>query len=125
MTRWTSKSDFDTAICILVSVDLVQAGVVLSQSLQRAIVRTGTTVIDDRLVKTLKSFRLLVLKESPDLIFYLHPLTLTKLALFMVTTMRESGRSNLPFVIAALDVNSDTYLIAGLDNERTGNLKQK
>lgn len=103
----------------------MQAGIQLSQTLQRAIVYTGTTIIDDRLVKTLQNFRLIVLKESPDLYLFLHPLTLSKLAMFMITTMRETGKSHLPLVIAALDASKDEYLVIGMEYERGVDSRQK
>jgi cell division control protein 45 len=96
------------------------AGIPLAQQLHRAVVRTGSAIIDERAVKTLKTFRLIVLKDTPDLSLFQHPLTLCKLAMFMVNAMRETGKGHLPLVIASLvpasngDVDSDTYLIVGL-----------
>lgn len=107
------------------SVTLMQSGLQLSQSLQRAIVRTGTMIIDDCLVRTLRTYRVAIVKESPDLQIFLHPLTLSKLGQFLLTAMRETGKSYLPFVIAALNPSTDTYLVVGLDNQQTGPRQQR
>jgi cell division control protein 45 len=87
----------------------------LSQRLQRVVVRIGTSIIEDRLVKTLKNFRLVVMKETPETAIFLHPLTLTKLASFLMDAMKETGRAYLPFVIAALNTKTERYLVVGLD----------
>ena len=122
---WTSKREGKKTFTLTgSSISLLQAGLTLSQSLQKAIVRSGTTIIDDRMVKTLKTFRLIVLKENPDMALFLHPLTLSKLAMFMITAMRETGRSYLPFVIAALNPKTDSYLIVGMDSNQS-NSKQR
>ena len=56
-----------------------------------------------------------MLKESSDLqIFSSNPLTLRKLALFMVDAMRQTGKSSMPFVIASLNKQSETYLTIGI-----------
>ncbi len=74
-------------------------------------------MIEDKMVKTLRTYRIAILKESPDLHIFLHPLTLSKLGRFLLTAMRETGKSYLPFVIAALNPDNDAYLIVGLDNQ--------
>lgn len=102
-------------ITLTSSVNLLQLGLDVSQRLQRAIVRTGASIIDEKLVKTLSSFRLVVMKENADLPIFLHPLTLTKLALFMMDAMKETGRAYLPFVIAALNKDTDAYIVVGID----------
>jgi cell division control protein 45 len=88
----------------------------MSKSLQKIIIKTGIWIIEDHLVKTLKNLRLVTIKEHPDISTFLHPLALTKLGLFMLTAMKETGRSYLPFVIAVFDVEQDTYLVVGLED---------
>lgn len=82
-------------------------------------------IIDDCLVRTLRTYRVAIVKESPDLQIFLHPLTLSKLGQFLLTAMRETGKSYLPFVIAALNPSTDTYLVVGLDNQQTGPRQQR
>lgn len=100
--------------------NLLLAGIPLAQQLHRAVVRTGSAIIDERAVKTLKTFRLIVLKDTPDLALFQYPLTLCKLAMFMVSAMRETGKGHLPLVLASMipastgDGDNDTYLIVGL-----------
>lgn len=51
--------------------------------LQKAIVRTGTSLIDKHAIRHLKAFRIAVLKEGPDLDIFTHPFALSKLALWI------------------------------------------
>jgi cell division control protein 45 len=108
-----------------VSVDLLKRGIQLAQVIQRVIVRIGTSVIEEKLIKTLKAFRLAVINNNPDQMILLHPLTLSKLAFFMIDAMRETGKADLPFVIAALNRETDTYLIVGLDAMRQDSVRKK
>ncbi|KAG5459849.1 MAG: hypothetical protein BJ554DRAFT_8182 [Olpidium bornovanus] len=89
------------------------------------------------------SFRLAVLRDEPDLQILCHPLTLSKLSLFLVDAMRvtpvelheelnlsgnlqEYGKTNLPFVLAVLDEQKDRYLVAGVTGSaRHGDVRKK
>ncbi|CCJ31197.1 unnamed protein product [Pneumocystis jirovecii] len=86
--------------------------------LQKAIVRTGTSLIDKHAIRHLKAFRIAVLKEGPDLDIFTHPFALSKLALWISDAIneqeREQGRTrHLPFVIASLNERTDAYLLLG------------
>lgn len=89
-------------------------GIDVAQLSQKAVVRMGIQIIEERLVKTLKNFRLIVLKDSPELYLFTNPLTLRKLAQFMGEAMTQTGRSYMPSVIAALDKDTNLYLTIGL-----------
>jgi cell division control protein 45 len=112
----------------------------------------GTSIIDERSVKTLKSFRLVVLNSTSSLAgnttqakagpnfntissmeettmktseILLNPLTLTKLAYFLTDAMREAGKVDLPFVCAVLDKHKETYMVVGVDcADREGSVRQ-
>jgi hypothetical protein len=68
--------------------DILKRGLTLSMELQRAVVRQATAIIEKMMVKTLRKFRLVILKDGPDLPLFTHPLSLSKLALFLVDALR-------------------------------------
>lgn len=88
-----------TCLIIIVSVDRIQSGLYLCMALQRAIVRQGTSLIDKQNIKTLKTFRWAIIRDGPDLSIFTHPLTLSKLALFLVDAYRVCYESNIFFIV--------------------------
>lgn len=124
---WTSKSDeviggrsgFYLALDALSNVNILRQGVMLAQNVQREIVATGMAIIEERKAKTLRNFRMCVLKDNElggvDLRLFSHPLTLTKLALFLVEAMKETRRAWLPFVMACHLKDSDMCLVVGIE----------
>lgn len=68
----------------------MQRGLGLCMKLQSAIVQQGTAMIEKKSVKTLRTFRLAIIKDGPDIALFTHPLTLSKLALFLVDAYRVS-----------------------------------
>ncbi|KNC50812.1 cell division control protein 45 [Thecamonas trahens ATCC 50062] len=81
---------------------------------QRAIVRQGTSLIESRAIVPSGPFRYAFITDSPDLPYFVHPLALTKLANFLVDTLREAGKAPKPFVMAALNKDADSYLVVGV-----------
>ncbi|BFZ57164.1 DNA replication initiation factor cdc45 [Savitreella phatthalungensis] len=111
-------SNFYCAYDALDDIELLLRAIPLSMSLQRAVVRTGTALIDKREIRSLRSFRMAVVKEGPDLSLFSHPLALGKLAGWISGAVdeleRERGKKrHLPFVVAALDERRDRYLVLG------------
>ena len=110
--------NFYQAYDALDDVESLLAAIPLSMELQRAVVRTGTALIDKREVRSLRSFRMAVVKEGPDLRLFTHPLALAKLANWIASAIdeleRERGKTkHLPFVVAALDERRDRYVVLG------------
>lgn len=103
----------------------------LSMALQKSIIRQGTSMLDKQAIKTLRSFRLGVIKDGPDLHVFSHPATLTRLGVWLVDAVRDliSGPNgkiteqssskkkpkSFPFVIASLDEVRDCYLVVGVN----------
>ena len=94
----------------------------LSMSLHRAIIRQGTSIIDKQDIRTMRSHRVVVLTQGPDLALFTHPGVLSRLALWLVDALRdrvpaEKGgkrRKSLPFVVACLDERAGTYVVVGV-----------
>lgn len=87
--NWWMKN-FYTAYDALsgTSPDKLLKGLRLCMKTQRAIVRQGTSTIDKRMVKLLKNFRFVNIRNSSDLPIFQHPSALTKLGLFITDAYR-------------------------------------
>jgi cell division control protein 45 len=95
-------------------------------SLQRAIIRQGTSIIDKQDIKTMRNHRVVIMSQGPDLALFAHPGVLVRLALWLVDALRDrlpgtvvgrSKKKSLPFVIACLDetnVEDATYTVVGI-----------
>lgn len=96
-------------------VDLLNRGIKHAQTLQRAVFNTGVAILEKRLIKHLRIYRLCVLQEGPDLELYYNPLTLLRLGNWLSECCAESeNKQPLPMVLASLNESTDTYLVAGL-----------
>lgn len=94
---------------------LLNRGIKLAQSLQKAIFNTGVTILEKKLIKDLRIYRLCVLQDGPDLDLYQNPLTLLRLGNWLIEFCAESEEKHLlPMVLATLNESTDTYLVAGL-----------
>ncbi|CCH60896.1 hypothetical protein TBLA_0D03990 [Henningerozyma blattae CBS 6284] len=95
--------------------DILNDGIKHAQVLQHAIFNTGVAILDKRLLKNLRIYRLCVLQDGPDLQLYKNPLTLLRLGNWLIECCAESESNQLlPMVLASLDEANDTYLVAGL-----------
>lgn len=109
--------------------DLLVLGLDHAKQVQQIIFRTGMSVLERKLIKNLRLYRLCVLNDGaiPDLNVFNNPLILSKLGNWLLENINEleflnyaskSGDSKLntlkPLVVASLDVSSDTYLVIGL-----------
>ena len=88
-------------------------------TLHRAIVRTGTSLIEKRQIRLLRAFRMAVVKEGPDVTLFTHPSALTKLALWVSEAVYEQEREenrkrHLPIVLAALNERRGVYIVVGM-----------
>lgn len=109
--------------------DLLIRGLEKAKENQQIIFRTGMSVLERKLMKNLRLYRLCVLNDGsiPDLNMFSNPLILTKLGNWLLENINELEFLNLaskndkslsnalkPLVLASLDPASDTYLVIGL-----------
>ncbi|SSD61663.1 related to Cell division control protein 45 [Saccharomycodes ludwigii] len=94
----------------------LQNGINRAKLLQAIVFNTGVTILEKKLIKNLRIYRLCVLQDGPDLESYRNPLTLLRLGNWLLDCCAEGSddRSLLPLVLAALDTTTDTYLCAGM-----------
>ncbi|KAF2657923.1 DNA replication initiation factor-like protein Cdc45 [Lophiostoma macrostomum CBS 122681] len=112
-------SRFWTAYDALNSIDLLVQHIHTAQHLHRAILRTGTTLIEKRQIRHLRAFRMAVVKEGPDVQLFTHPGALTKLALWIAEAIVElngtKGKNRgSELVMAGLDEVRGLYVVVGL-----------
>jgi len=105
------------------SVNALKKALSLSMSLHRAIIRQGTSIIDKQDIRTMRSHRVVVLTQGPDLNLFCKPGILLRLAHWLVDALRDrlpgtsvagSHKKGLPFVVACLNEANATYTVVGV-----------
>lgn len=105
---------------------LQQRGIELAINLQRAIVRQAADVVEKRCITHCGPIRYTMLHQTPDLNYFIHPLALRKLALFLVEYVNERKTKAKPFLVCAKNEKKGTYLIVGaVGTEQEFNSSQK
>ncbi|SCV04453.1 LAMI_0H16248g1_1 [Lachancea mirantina] len=95
--------------------ELMQQGLKVAQVLQRSVFNTGVAVLEKKLIKHLRIYRLCILQDGPDLELYRNPLTLLRLGNWIMECCAEAEEKQLlPMVLGCLDATTETYLLAGL-----------
>ncbi|KAL8739714.1 MAG: hypothetical protein Q9190_007511 [Brigantiaea leucoxantha] len=95
-----------------------------AQHLHRAILCTGTSLIEKRQIRHLRAFRMAVVKEGPDVQLFTHPGALTKLALWVGEAIAEQEKEHkgrrapgktgaTPLVVAGLNERRGVYVVVG------------
>lgn len=101
----------------------MRRALVLSMALHRSVIRQGISMLDKQSIRTLRTFRLAIVREGPDVAVFAHPATLGRLAVWLVDAIRDlvpkddklKRRKGLPFVAACLDERRDAYLVVGVN----------
>jgi cell division control protein 45 len=92
-------------------------------TVQRAVIRQGSSLIEKAEIKRMRTFQLAMLKEGPDLPMFVHPGNLSRLALWLVEATRDkvdpisidrSRKKALPLVLACLNEKTNTYMVVGV-----------
>lgn len=105
------------------SIEALKHALPTAQHLHKAILRTGTSLIEKRQIRHLRAFRMAVVKEGPDVQLFTHPAALTKLALWVGEAIAEqerdhrgnagkAGRST-PLVLASLNEDRGVFVVVG------------
>ncbi|KAI7607454.1 hypothetical protein KC343_g13056, partial [Hortaea werneckii] len=108
----------------------------VAQTLARAILRTGSHLISKKQIRHLRSFRMGVVREGPDLGLFVHPGALVKLgrwvgeAVGVLEAEKNGGRKKdgngkraeeeEALVLAALDDARGVYVVVGLGGGSDG-----
>ncbi|KAI8363401.1 CDC45 family [Mortierella sp. GBAus27b] len=99
--------------------DQLRHGLKLCMKIQQALVRQGVAIIEKQAIISLSTCRVATLKDGPDLSLFWNPLTLNKLAQFLVYAIREYGSKRastrpIPLVIAVLKEETQTFVVTGV-----------
>ncbi|KAM9955226.1 hypothetical protein ACTFIW_000726 [Dictyostelium discoideum] len=105
------------------NIDLLKIGLKQSIQLQKEITRQVTSMIEKRSVILSGPFRYAFITESSDLKYFIHPLALTKLGLFMMDAFISMGKAKRPFLIGALNENKNSYLIVGISGSHSTDIQ--
>ena len=110
--------------------DLRQRGLKLSTELQKAVVRKGTNIIENKKVVPHGVFRCVTLTNlsEADMLTFTQPLALLKLARFVVNANREQGtwaRLAKPLVVLALNEKRKLYTVVGVPCKGRWEVEQK
>lgn len=117
-------------------------GIHLSMHFQKALVKTGMSILERHLVKSLRSYRYAILsssggastsKEAGGLVgsgefsvFSRSVPHLERLAKFVANAYKSAGQKDLPLVIAALSEADEMYLVVGISGgSRLGDVRKK
>ena len=119
------------------NVRLLRASLSLSKALHDMVIKQGVFIIEKQMIRTLRNFRLVILKDGPDMRLFTNVQVLSRLGFWLVDALRdiveqqqsqklkrrkggEDGEekeksSSLPFVLAALDESRDRYTVVGIN----------
>ena len=105
------------------SIEALKHALPTAQHLYKAILRTGTSLIEKRQIRHLRAFRMAVVKEGPDVQLFTHPAALTKLALWVGEAIAEQERDHhgntgkagrgTPLVLASLNEARGVFVVVG------------
>ncbi|KAF8334992.1 CDC45 family [Cantharellus anzutake] len=111
--QWWMKNFWSAFDALSDDLTLVQRAVPLSKALHRAVVRQGSALIDKRVVRTYRSFKLATT--------FCQPGTLSRLGLWLSEVLRDrqanmNDRSTrrLPVLVACLNQAEDSFLVVGV-----------
>jgi cell division control protein 45 len=107
--------------------NLLLAHIPTAQHLAKAILRTGSALISKKQIRHLRSFRMGVVKEGPDVALFAHPGALVKLAAWVGEAVAvleaEKGRrknDQEALVLGCLDEARGVYVVVGLGSGGAG-----
>lgn len=102
-----------------IATDKLRMGIKLAMKQQQVILHEASNIISHRQVRTGRRFRYVVLKHSSDLSWLAsHPISLSKLALFLVEALRNTKKARLPLVLAAYQPQSQLYQVVATNGVR-------
>ncbi|ETW85742.1 hypothetical protein HETIRDRAFT_310882 [Heterobasidion irregulare TC 32-1] len=122
---WWVTRNFWNAWDALNDVTRLREALFLSMSINRAIIRTGSSIIDKNDIRTIKGHRVVQLKQGPDLVLFTRPGVLFRLGLWLVDALRDrvggvnigrrTKKKTLPIILACLNEQARTYIVVGIN----------
>ena len=98
--------------------DFINCGISLSKELQKGLISQGTNIITSKKVIPCTHFRYSIINTDvlSEIKIFQHPLSLQKLALFIMEAYSEKKRNKemKPMVLAVKNTVKDSYLVVGV-----------
>ncbi|ANB15307.1 Cdc45p [Sugiyamaella lignohabitans] len=104
--------------------DILTLGINKAKVLQQAIVLASTMLFEKRQIKDLRSFRLAVIREGPDLELFANPLALARLGAWIAEGCAEVHPQPLPLVVASYNPVRSIYLVLGMGPRKSRDADQ-
>lgn len=100
--------------------EVLRQGIQLAMRQQQVILAEATNILSHTLLRFGRRFRYAILRHTPDLAWLSgHPLSLAKLAHFLVDALANTRRASQPLLLAAAQSTRDTYLVVAVNGSRT------
>ena len=121
----SALSRFYDAYDALLSPTRLSSSIPFAQTLHRAILQTGTLLLQKKQIRHLRAFRMALVKEGPDVGLFCTSGALTKLALWVGEAIAEvepenrgetkgKRKAGTPLVLGCLDETRGVYVVVGL-----------
>jgi hypothetical protein len=96
--------------------ELFLEGIKKAINQQQALIRQGTSLIENKTIVLSGPFRHAFLPNTNDLHYFTQPMALSRLGSFITEALMVNGgkAKKKPFVIGALNSAKNTFLLAGL-----------
>ncbi|TFY80719.1 hypothetical protein EWM64_g3292, partial [Hericium alpestre] len=121
---WVVKN-FWAAFDALGDIMRLREALFLGMSVHRAIIRTGSSIIDKNDIRLMKGYRVVQLRQGPDLVLFTHPGVLFRLGLWLADALRDrvegtnvgrrTKKKSLPIILACLNEKAKTYVVIGMN----------
>lgn len=102
------------------NIDKLRLGMQDAKRVQQIVVTTGAAIFERKQPKLLKSVRVAVVRDGPDLEAFQNPMTLTRLGVWIAEACSEmDNASGQPIVIAIFNKDAGIYNVLGLPPRRS------
>jgi len=130
---WTTNRFFaayDALAPSASSLSLLLKHVDTAKHLHRAILRTGSALMNKHQIRHLRAFRMGVVREGPDVPLFVHPGALVKLAAWVaeavgVLEAERGAKEKGALVLGALDETRGVYVVVGLGGGGAGKIRSR
>ncbi|TFY70536.1 hypothetical protein EVG20_g2468 [Dentipellis fragilis] len=121
---WQVKN-FWAAFDALGDIMRLREALFLAMSVQKAIIRAGSSIIDKNDIRMMKGYSVVRLGQGPDLVLLSHPGVLFRLGLWLVDALRDrvegsnagrrSKKKSIPMILACLNEKAHSYVVIGMN----------